>query len=87
MNKIILDASALLALINSEKGAEIVSSVLDNSLISAVNFCEVISELITKLNMPIEEAEQILVPLVGDIIDFDRDQSILAADLKHITAK
>ena len=42
-DKIILDASAILALINNEKGGDIVEQYLNNALISVINFSEVIT--------------------------------------------
>jgi ribonuclease VapC len=46
MSSCVLDASALLALINGEKGSEIVMSHLPDAVISSVNFGEVVAKLI-----------------------------------------
>jgi PIN domain nuclease of toxin-antitoxin system len=40
MSKYVLDASAVLALLNRETGQDRVEAVLGDSIISAVNFCE-----------------------------------------------
>lgn len=45
MSEFVLDASALLALIHGEPGAERVLSVLDQAAISSVNLAEVVSRL------------------------------------------
>jgi PIN domain nuclease of toxin-antitoxin system len=82
MNRVVLDASAFLALMNEEKGHEIVASILEHSVISTVNMCEVIAELHDKLTMPLDEAEGLLLTLVPEIIDFDLDQSVTAASLQ-----
>ncbi len=37
----VLDASAFLAMIHLEAGAEVVEAIIDGSVISAVNWCEV----------------------------------------------
>jgi ribonuclease VapC len=37
MNKVVLDASALLALINNEKGANIIEPLIGNIIMSSVN--------------------------------------------------
>ena len=42
-DKIILDASAILVLINNEKGKDVVEQYLNNALISTINFSEVIT--------------------------------------------
>ena len=46
MSKYVLDASALLALLNQEKGKERVEALLPDSIISAANFCEALGKLI-----------------------------------------
>ena len=43
---VVLDASAVLAVLNSEPGAELVKQVLAGGSISAVNFSEVIAKLV-----------------------------------------
>ncbi len=82
MSKIVLDASAFLALLNKEKGHDIVASVLESAIISTVNSCEVIAELHEKLKMPLEEAESLVLTLISEIVDFDFEQSIAAASFK-----
>ena len=42
MNKVILDASAFLALINNEDGKDIVEPLLPYSIMSSVNISEVV---------------------------------------------
>lgn len=46
MTEFVLDASALLALLRSEPGAERVMSVIDGAAISAVNWSEVVQKSI-----------------------------------------
>lgn len=46
MNKVILDASALLALIKKEHGAEIIEPLLGNIVMSSVNVSEVAAILL-----------------------------------------
>lgn len=49
---VMLDASAVLALIQNERGAEQVLKLLPRALISAVNFAEVIAKLVRKTKNP-----------------------------------
>ena len=42
---VVLDASTVLALINNEPGWEVASSYLDDAVVSAVNFAEVVGKL------------------------------------------
>ena len=45
---IVLDASALLALLHDETGADRVASALDDALVSAVNWAEVIQKSVAR---------------------------------------
>ena len=85
MNKCILDASALLALLNSEKGAEEVEKLLPNSVMSTVNVAEVIAELDKKLDISAEEGKQMIETTIDKIIPFDFSQSVEAGRLRKLT--
>jgi len=82
----LLDASALLALINEEPGAEKVEKVLEDSAISTVNAAEVA----TKLAERKWTADQI-APLFGhlqmEILPFDLDMAVTAGTLRSLTQK
>jgi ribonuclease VapC len=80
IKKVVLDASALIALIYQEKGQDVVEKYLPNAEISTVNFSEVAAYVIKK-GIPAKEAIALLRDLSLDIIDFDESQSLLAAQL------
>lgn len=82
---IILDASALLALIQQEPGAEVIKPLLKNALISTVNLTEVLTVL-QRINMTSEEAMDYISAMVKSILPFTLEQAQLAADL-HIQTK
>lgn len=84
MNKVILDASAVLALLNQEPGHETVESYLPNTIISAVNFSEVIS-IMPEIGLDNEQVEDLIKGIVGTIIPFDQEQAILTAKLRKTT--
>lgn len=67
-----LDASAILAMLNSEPGHEEVARVVSYAVISAVNLSEVVSKL-AENGMPGEEIEEALEGLALEIHDFGRD--------------
>ena len=46
--KVVLDASALLALLHNEPGADHVTEVLDEALVSAVNWAEVVQKSLSR---------------------------------------
>jgi PIN domain nuclease of toxin-antitoxin system len=80
MSKTVLDASALLAVIINEPGAEEVASLFPNAVISSVNLAEVHSKLVRK-GVPKDEAWTAASALVHEVIDFDADQARIAGDL------
>jgi PIN domain nuclease of toxin-antitoxin system len=84
MNKVLFDASALLILINKEKGNEIAEKCLGNIIISSVNHSEVCSKLMDYGMSDIECAD-IIDSLVSKVIDFDIELSLMAAKLKNYT--
>ena len=71
MAESVLDASAVLALIQNEPGAEIVTVALqDDSLISAVNYAEVISKLVER-GATCEQADAAVQKIAVPVADFD----------------
>lgn len=86
MSKYVLDASAVLALLNRESGHDRVETVLADSVISAVNFCEVMGKLM-EAGLSEKEARESLDLLNLEIIPFDADMAHLAAALRPTTRK
>ena len=77
MNKVVLDASALLALLNNEAGADMVRELLPDAMISTVNLAEVATRL-SLLGMPEEQVREVLSLLGLGVISFDEEQAFLA---------
>lgn len=77
---IILDASALIALIYEEKGMAVVEKYLAHAEISAVNWSEVIAYMIRK-GVGAEEGLKMLTDLSLPIVDFTETQANIAAQL------
>jgi PIN domain nuclease of toxin-antitoxin system len=84
MSEVVLDASAVLALLNQESGSEAVSQLLDRAAISTVNLSEVIAKL-AEAGVPQVAAVQILDNLNLEVISFDQAQAIEAGMLRPIT--
>jgi ribonuclease VapC len=82
--KIVLDASALLALLNQENGYEKVESALPDAMISAVNYSETIAVL-SKIGISEDEAKELTHSVIPDIIPFDTEQAHIAAILRKKT--
>ncbi len=83
-NKYVLDASALIALINEENGHEKVIDFLPEACISTVNFSEVVS-ILQGISMPDKEIKQLMHDLVHSVIPFDEIQAYQTAELKALT--
>jgi PIN domain nuclease of toxin-antitoxin system len=61
----VLDASALLALVNAEPGADLVAAALGGTAISAVNLAEIAGKPID-IGVPARGETESLVPVVVD---------------------
>lgn len=85
MKPVVLDASALIASIYEEKGADAVDRRLANALISTVNLTEVASYMIRQGMAP-DEAEMLLRDLSLVVEDYDENQAFAAAGLLNKTA-
>lgn len=87
MSKIVLDASALLAILNGEPGTDIFTEqpgLLANAAISAVNVSEAYSKLVGLKTNP-DEAWQTVIAAIPEIVAFDTDQAELVGRLVPVT--
>ncbi len=84
MSEIVLDASALMAVLREEPGAAAVEAVIDDAAVSAVNLSEVQAKLVER-GTPAEIAWSWLVDLDLDVVDFDALQAKVAGDLGVLT--
>jgi PIN domain nuclease of toxin-antitoxin system len=84
VSPVVLDASALLALILGEAGADVVASHLEGAAISAVNLAEVGAKMVDRgatldfVHREIAAAEVVVVP-------FDTAQAFESARLRPLT--
>lgn len=85
MSKVVVDASALLALLNSEPGAEKLSlKLLGDAVISTVNLAEVHSKLLNTGIAP-ADAWQVAVSPVAEIAAFTAEHAKIAGSLTLLT--
>lgn len=84
MPEAVIDASALLALLNAEPGADVVAEALPGGVISAVNLSEVVAKL-CDAGMPEKTIHQALQPLGIEIVPFDEEQAYQAGLLRTST--
>jgi ribonuclease VapC len=76
----VLDASALLAFLRNEPGAEEVAAVLRLSCISAVNLAETISKMV-EYGKPLDDVGHQIERLRIPVIPFDAEHAKLVASL------
>lgn len=79
----VFDASAVLALLNNEKGAAKAASLIAGSSLSAVNSIEVQQKLID-VGLEATAAETMLTSLGLTIVPFDARQASIAASLRPL---
>jgi PIN domain nuclease of toxin-antitoxin system len=82
---VILDASALLAMIKNEPGGDRVAKVMSEARINAINFAEVVSHF-DFLGTPPEQIDAMLTPLSVEVAPADRELATLAGKLRAATA-
>ena len=86
MSKYVLDASAILALLNEEPGKKRVEAILPDSIISSVNYCEVLTKL-SDSGIADEESVDTFRLLGVSVISFDRETARIAARLRVKTKR
>jgi ribonuclease VapC len=84
VSRIVLDASAVLAMMYQEPGGQDVAGYLSRSLLSAVNLSEVVTKLADS-GMTIEETHIALSGFPCEIVPFDGEHAYLAASLRALT--
>jgi PIN domain nuclease of toxin-antitoxin system len=87
MDSVILDSSALLALINKEPGFDAVREVLPNAVMSSVNVAEVAGILMARYNMSKHETGTIINELIKGVIAFNTEQAFLTGTIETISRK
>jgi ribonuclease VapC len=80
VNRVVLDASAILAAIGSEPGAGIVMEQVSHAAVSTVNLAEVKSKLVD-CGFPPGDAWEAAISFSREIFDFDTRQADLAGGL------
>ena len=81
MNKSVLDASVLLAILNREPGAETLTpELLSGATVSTVNLAEVHGKLVGR-GVPPDDAWEAIVGLIREAVAFTPEHARLAGDL------
>jgi PIN domain nuclease of toxin-antitoxin system len=83
MSRVVLDTSALLAILHEEPGSQVFTQqfdLLENVAMSAVNVAEAYGKLVDRGIGPRDAWEAVIAP-VPEIIDFDKEQAKIAGRL------
>ena len=86
MTDVVLDASALLALLLDEPGGDKVKAMLDGALLGAVNLAEIVSHY-AKLGAARADIEVLLQPLPVRVVPIDERLSYEAGMLRPVTLR
>jgi ribonuclease VapC len=85
VSEIVLDASALIAMLKGEKGADTVAAAIADARICTINYAEVVTHFI-HLGMPEREVDAMLDPLPMTIVPTDKALAQMAGRLRAATA-
>ena len=83
-SRAVLDASALLALLNAEAGSQRVERALPTAVISAVNLSEVVGKLVDT-GLSAQEIRAAIAPLAIEVHPFDRGAAHATGELRAVT--
>jgi PIN domain nuclease of toxin-antitoxin system len=86
VGRVVLDASAILALLNDEPGAAAVAAALEDAVVSAVNLSEVVAKLL-EVGLSREEADEALGGLGLEVQPFDEAAAWAAGTLRGATRR
>ncbi len=86
MTSIVLDASALLAMLRDEPGGDKVADVLNGSHMCVVNLAEVTSHFVHN-DMPPHEVDAMLHPLPVTLVEADAELARVTGHLRAVTSK
>jgi PIN domain nuclease of toxin-antitoxin system len=87
MSEVVFDASAILALLQLEPGAEkLTIEIRNNAVVSTVNLAEVQSKLVKMMNDP-DNAWEAALSSIASVVPYTSEQARIAGDLIIKTEK
>ena len=86
MSRVVLDASAILALLRNERGADVVAGYRGDALVSAVNIAEVAAKLADQ-GIPPAQWHYVLALLDLEVVSFDNSQALSTGSLRRSTRR
>ena len=86
MNDVVLDSSALIALLDREDGWEVVEAAQPGALVSVVNLAEVVTKLAER-GVPAEHAAKVAIASNPVVMPLTPDQVVDVARLRPMTRR
>lgn len=86
MAEAVLDSSAVLAVLQQEAGADVVTTVLEHAVVSAVNYAEIVGKLVER-GATLEEARRTLSAIDLQIVAYDAGLAERTGELIHATRR
>jgi ribonuclease VapC len=86
VNRVVLDTSALLALLFKEAGADVTLARGANGIVSAVSYSETMAKSLDK-GIPLETVERVLRGLELTVVPFDATHGVTAATFRPVTRR
>ena len=83
---VVLDASAIIAMLKGERGATKVAAEIGGARVSSVNYAEVVSHFV-HAGMPEREVDAMLDPLPLTVVPADKSLAQIAGRLRAATAE
>ncbi len=87
MVQVVLDASVILAIMQNETISDSIEEHLSRAMISTINACEILTKLINKAGMTLQEATTALAGFRLQIVPFNHNHFQVAAELSLYTRK
>jgi ribonuclease VapC len=86
MASAVFDSSAILAMINGERGGELVATMIKGGLVSAINYAEVVTKLVDR-GVALADIRRSLARLEFVIVVFDQEMAERAGELRQQTRR
>jgi PIN domain nuclease of toxin-antitoxin system len=83
----VLDASAVLALLHGEPGANVVRPLVERSVISSVNWAEVLQRALARVKVEVRDVREDLGALGLQVLPFTEDEAEVTAWLWPTTRR
>ncbi len=84
MDRVVIDASAVIAYLRREPGAELAKQHIPGAYISSVNLAEIVSKLVEE-GMSLSDAKRTIGELGMDVIPFSEPDALDVGGLRAVT--